>query len=45
LPRSENASAPFCSARCKTIDLGKWVSGDYAVPLEEELSTDSEEPS
>lgn len=22
---------PFCSLRCADIDLGKWVSGDYAV--------------
>lgn len=24
--------APFCSARCKTVDLGKWLGGEYAVP-------------
>ena len=29
---------PFCSGRCADIDLGKWVSGDYAVP-----STDPED--
>jgi endogenous inhibitor of DNA gyrase (YacG/DUF329 family) len=23
---------PFCSARCKDVDLGKWLSGSYAVP-------------
>lgn len=22
---------PFCSERCKTIDLGKWASGGYVV--------------
>ncbi|MBI1336144.1 MAG: tRNA (adenosine(37)-N6)-threonylcarbamoyltransferase complex ATPase subunit type 1 TsaE [Phycisphaera sp.] len=22
---------PFCSHRCRTIDLGKWISGDYKV--------------
>lgn len=34
---SESAHAPFCSSRCKTIDLGKWVSGDYKIsrPVEE----------
>jgi uncharacterized protein len=26
---------PFCSARCKTIDLGRWLGGNYAVPSEE----------
>jgi uncharacterized protein len=23
---------PFCSDRCRTIDLGKWASGDYVIP-------------
>jgi len=22
---------PFCSERCRTIDLGKWASGQYVV--------------
>ena len=22
---------PFCSARCKTIDLGAWASGGYSI--------------
>lgn len=22
---------PFCSARCKSIDLGKWASGAYRI--------------
>jgi hypothetical protein len=22
---------PFCSPRCRTIDLGKWASGDYVI--------------
>jgi endogenous inhibitor of DNA gyrase (YacG/DUF329 family) len=22
---------PFCSDRCRTIDLGKWASGGYVV--------------
>jgi len=26
---------PFCSARCKTIDLGRWLSGDYRIETEE----------
>ncbi len=26
---SENV--PFCSDRCRLIDLGKWASGDYKV--------------
>ena len=23
---------PFCSERCKLIDLSKWLDGDYAIP-------------
>lgn len=26
---------PFCSKRCANIDLGKWLSGDYAVPSQD----------
>ncbi len=22
---------PFCSDRCRSIDLGKWASGDYKI--------------
>ena len=22
---------PFCSARCQSIDLGKWAAGDYRI--------------
>jgi endogenous inhibitor of DNA gyrase (YacG/DUF329 family) len=22
---------PFCSDRCRTIDLGKWASGGYRI--------------
>jgi uncharacterized protein len=23
---------PFCSERCRLIDLGNWASGKYAIP-------------
>jgi uncharacterized protein len=23
---------PFCSERCRTIDLGRWASGAYIIP-------------
>lgn len=26
---------PFCSKRCSDIDLGKWLKGDYSVPVVE----------
>lgn len=25
---------PFCSARCRQVDLGRWLAGDYAIPGE-----------
>lgn len=28
----ENKSRPFCSERCKLIDLGEWASGGHAIP-------------
>ena len=31
-PRSANKAFPFCTARCKSIDLGKWLNEDYRVP-------------
>ena len=27
----ENADFPFCSDRCRLIDLGKWASGAYVI--------------
>ena len=26
---------PFCSPRCKTIDLGRWLTESYHIPAEE----------
>lgn len=28
---AENENFPFCSDRCRILDLGKWASGDYKV--------------
>ena len=33
-PYEGNPFRPFCSERCKRIDLGKWASEDYRVPVE-----------
>ncbi len=35
LPRAENSAAPFCSARCRQIDLGNWLNEQYRVPTAE----------
>ena len=31
-PRHDNPSFPFCSPRCRAVDLGKWFTGSYRVP-------------
>ncbi len=35
---------PFCSRRCADIDLNRWLSGVYAVPVREEEDEDGERP-
>jgi len=30
-PRAENPAFPFCSPRCRAIDLGRWFTGSYRV--------------
>jgi len=29
--RIKDEEFPFCSQRCRTIDLGKWASGAYVI--------------
>lgn len=29
----ENPSRPFCSERCKLIDLGQWATESYRIPV------------
>ncbi|HQT61626.1 MAG TPA: DNA gyrase inhibitor YacG [Acidiphilium sp.] len=36
------AHRPFCSARCRAVDLGRWFSEDYRLPSDEAPFTDSE---
>jgi len=31
LVKRDNADFPFCSDRCRLIDLGKWASGEYVI--------------
>jgi uncharacterized protein len=30
-----NPDRPFCSERCRLVDLGAWIDGEYRVPAEE----------
>ena len=36
---SENPYRPFCSERCKLIDLGDWAMERYRAPVEGEKDT------
>jgi len=38
----ENPCRPFCSERCKLIDLGRWASGDYKI--EGEPASEEKDP-
>ncbi|MBX7195516.1 MAG: DNA gyrase inhibitor YacG [Sandaracinaceae bacterium] len=29
-----NGAFPFCSTRCKLVDLGAWLDGSYRIPGE-----------
>lgn len=33
---------PFCSERCKAVDLNRWLSGSYVIPGD--VADDSEAP-
>ena len=33
-PRLENPAFPFCTERCKLIDLGAWLTEKHAIPGE-----------
>jgi endogenous inhibitor of DNA gyrase (YacG/DUF329 family) len=36
---------PFCSERCKMIDLGAWATESYKIPVSEDKDTlDPDEP-
>lgn len=39
---TNNKARPFCSERCKLIDLGKWATEDYRIEqpdTEQEFTT------
>jgi uncharacterized protein len=35
---------PFCSKRCADIDLNRWLSGVYAVPVKDDEDEDGARP-
>jgi uncharacterized protein len=39
--QSKNAEFPFCSDRCRQLDLGKWASGAYVISSSVQDTEDS----
>lgn len=33
---SQRATFPFCSERCKNVDLNRWLTGSYVIPASED---------
>lgn len=42
---TESRYRPFCSERCKLVDLGQWANEGYRIPLAEEQNEDPDYPS
>ena len=35
---------PFCSGRCKALDLNRWLSGRYVIPVSQPDEDEGGEP-
>ncbi len=40
---AQNPFRPFCSERCKLLDLDNWLSGNYRIPTTETPENNSDE--
>jgi len=38
-PKTSDAT-PFCSERCRTIDLGRWLGENYGLPVDPDPDAD-----
>jgi len=38
---AQEPTLPFCSPRCRNVDLNRWFSGSYVIPASE---SDDEDP-
>jgi hypothetical protein len=41
----DSPALPFCSHRCRLIDLGRWLDEGYGMAIEREEEADEEPPS
>ena len=39
---SESSALPFCSQRCRDVDLGRWLGEEYAMPMNRVTKDDPE---
>lgn len=40
---AHSTAMPFCSDRCRQVDLGRWLNEDYGMPVEREDDEHDEE--
>ena len=38
----ESTALPFCSERCRVIDLGRWLGEGYSLPVVPDAEADEE---
>lgn len=36
----ENPNRPFCSDKCRLVDLGQWFEEDYSIAGDDSVSTE-----
>ena len=41
---SSRDTYPFCSARCKAVDLNRWLSGAYVIPVPDDEDSEQAPP-
>ena len=39
---ADAASRPFCSERCRDVDLNRWLSNSYAIPAAKDDDEDAD---
>ncbi|MBM4094546.1 MAG: DNA gyrase inhibitor YacG [Planctomycetes bacterium] len=40
----ETTAMPFCSERCRLVDLNRWLGERYCLPVARESDGESEQP-
>jgi uncharacterized protein len=41
---AHSTTVPFCSVRCKEIDLGRWLDEQYGLPIDRDPEPPPDEP-